>query len=121
MKKHAEKIFVVRESDTAKEIGSGRLAVLSTPHLIGYMENTAMLLLEKDLEATRSSVGIEINLKHIAATAIGKEVVVKVSLGEATDKIYTFSIEAYVEDKLIGKANHKRAVINREEFLQNSK
>lgn len=117
MDKTAENQYIVKETDTAKAIGSGGLPVLSTPHMAAYMENTAWKMLEFTLDDTQTSVGIEMNLTHSAPTAVGKQVDVKATLLELTKNIYTFHIEAHVEGKRIGKAEHKRAVVQIERFM----
>lgn len=117
METNFEKTFTVQESETAKAVRSGGLPVLSTPHMIAYMENTAMTLMEKGLSEEQTSVGIEINVQHLAPTAVNKEVYVKAELLENTKKVYTYKIEATVEGKLIGKAMHKRTIVDREQFM----
>ncbi|TVP91728.1 thioesterase family protein [Alkalibacterium sp.] len=117
MSKKLEKEFTVKESETAQAVGSGGLPVLSTPHMIAYMENTAMTLMQKELEEGETSVGMEINVNHLAPTALKKKVAVKAEQTDQNKGIYTYKIEAFVDNQLIGKATHKRAVVNEEKFM----
>lgn len=117
MTKELVKMFTVNESDSAQAVGSGRLPVLSTPHMIAYMENTAMTLMQTDLQEGETSVGIEINVKHLAPTALNKEVTIKVLEIERDRKVVTYHIEARVNKEVIGKAIHKRARVNEHLFL----
>lgn len=121
MNKMMEKQFVVKETETAQAVGSGGLPVLSTPHMIAYMENTAMTLMQQSLQEGDTSVGMEINVNHLAPTALDKTVTVKVEETDQNKKIYTYKIEAYVEDELIGKATHKRAMVNEDKFMSRLK
>ncbi|MER2064197.1 MAG: thioesterase family protein [Alkalibacterium sp.] len=116
-----EKIFTVKESETAEAVGSGGLPVLSTPHMIAYMENTAMTLMSTELNENDTSVGIEINVKHLAPTALNKTVSVKAKQVDKSGKVFTYEIEAYVDEELIGKATHKRAIVDKEEFMNKIK
>lgn len=118
MAKESVKTFTVKESETAQAVGSGGLPVLSTPHMIAYMENTAMNLMQTGLNEGDTSVGIEINVNHLAPTAVDKEVIIKVEEIEQNKKIVTYKIEALVDEELIGKAVHKRAVVNEEQFMR---
>lgn len=113
--------YRVKDSDTAEALGSGSLPVLATPAMIGYMEKTAYLMLQGPLDTSddkgKTTVGIEITVKHHAPTAVGKEVTVKVILLEATEKVYTLQVEAFADDKLIGEGTHKRVVVDPEKFM----
>ena len=45
MNKQLTQTTIVTESQTAERLGSGLLAVFSTPALIAFMENTALQLI----------------------------------------------------------------------------
>lgn len=121
MSKIMEKKFTVKEAETAQAVGSGGLPVLSTPHMIAYMENTAMTLMQETLEKGDTSVGMEINVKHLAPTALDETVTVRAEQTDQNKKVYTYTIEAYVADELIGKATHKRVIVNEEKFMSRLK
>ncbi|MGO2603165.1 MAG: thioesterase family protein [Alkalibacterium gilvum] len=116
-----EKIFTVKESETAQVAGSGDLSVLSTPHMIAYMENTAMNLMSEELNETETSVGIEINVSHLAPTAVNKVVSVEAKQTDKSGKTFTYQIEAFVDEQLIGKATHRRMIVDKEAFLEKIK
>src|SRR5262249_25865812 len=52
----------------------GMPAVLSTPSLIGLLERTARQALHPFLEPDERSVGVEIELRHFAATPVGQPI-----------------------------------------------
>ena len=114
-----EESYVVKNENSAKNMGSGDLAVLSTPSLVAFMENAAKNYLNKFLPEEMGSVGSNINIDHIAPTLIGNSITV---IGKITEiikeKIIKFSIEAYEEDKKIGNAEHTRVIINNTKFLE---
>ena len=116
------KKFTVREQDSAISMGSGSLKVLATPALIAFMENTAMDLVASENTEQSTTVGTEINLKHVKASVIGTTITVKAILTGIEGKKRTFSIEAKDEkDNVIGTAEHQRFVVDIERFISKLK
>lgn len=111
--------YEVLPQHSAASVGSGLLEVLSTPSLLGFLENAALELMAEDLTEEQSQVGIEANLQHLAPTAIGKMVSITAKLVEQKGKIYEFELEAFEGKKLIATASHKRAIVNIEKFMKN--
>ena len=114
-----EESYVVKNENSAEIMGSGDLAVLSTPSLVAFMENAAKNYLNKFLPEEMGSVGSNININHIAPTLIGNSITVRGKITEVIkEKIIKFSIEAYEKDKKIGDAEHTRVIINNTKFLE---
>jgi len=114
-----EESYVVKNENSAENMGSGDLAVLSTPSLVAFMENAAKNYLNKFLPEEMGSVGSNININHIAPTLIGKSITVRGKITEVIkEKKIKFSIEAYEKDKKIGDAEHTRVIINNTKFLE---
>ena len=114
-----EESYVIKNENSAENMGSGDLAVLSTPSLVAFMENAAKNYLNKILPEEMGSVGSNININHIAPTLIGNSITVRGKITEVIkEKIIKFSIEAYEKDKKIGDAEHTRVIINNTKFLE---
>lgn len=114
-----EESYVIKNENSAENMGSGDLAVLSTPSLVAFMENAAKNYLNKFLPEELGSVGSNININHIAPTLIGKSITVRGKITEVIkEKKIKFSIEAYEKDKKIGEAEHTRVIINNTKFLE---
>ena len=114
-----EESYVIKNENSAENMGSGDLAVLSTPSLVAFMENAAKNYLNKFLPEEMGSVGSNININHIAPTLIGNFITVRGKITEVIkEKIIKFSIEAYEKDKKIGEAEHTRVIINNTKFLE---
>lgn len=114
-----EKEFLVEEKHSAAQMGSGDLDVLSTPSLIAFMENTAKEEVLDKLAEEETTVGIDLNVQHVKATALGKRVRVVSTLTEQKKSILFFDLEAFEDDQLIGKGTHKRAIVHAEKFMGN--
>lgn len=109
---------IIQSHQTAKALGSGELEVFSTPAMIAFMENTAMKLLAESLDEGYSSVGTEINAKHLRASAIGERILITATAKSIQEKSVHFEITA-VNDKgnLIGTATHIRVIVNVQRFM----
>ena len=93
-------------------------AVLSTPQMIGLLERTARQALLPFLENHERSVGIEIDLRHLAPTPVGATVTLTVRVVRAEDREVTFQVEARDGQEMIARGLHKRAVIRVESFAR---
>jgi predicted thioesterase len=90
--------------------------VFATPFLGGLMEQVSAELIDQHLQAGEQSVGISMNLKHLAATPLGMEVRVKTEVTAVEGRKLTFSLEAFDEAEKIGEAVHERFIIVAEKF-----
>lgn len=111
--------FQVETHHLAIELGSGNVPVLGTPALIAFMENIASDLAQKDLAPSMTSVGIYIEMEHLKPSKINDIVEINAKITEQTEKTVSFEIEASHEGQIIGKAKHKRAVVERKKFEKN--
>lgn len=112
------KKFTVTKDWTALAMGSGSLQVLATPALIAFAENTCAELIAQELSADDTTVGTQINCKHLKATGLDQEIDISVKLIQSTGKKYEFSFQAFEGEILIGEGNHTRVKVNREKFLR---
>ena len=103
--------FVVGPEHVIDFAADGMPAVLSTPRLIGLIERTARETLESFLEPNERSVGIEIELRHLAPTPPGRTVTCLARVIATDDATATFHIEARDEHEVIARGTHTRAVI----------
>lgn len=108
-----EQETVVTKDLTTNRMGKEGADVLSTPALLGLMENTCISSSEASVPEGYTTVGYAVDgLRHMAPTAIGEKVQVKVKLAEIDRNRLTYEIEAYEGEKKIAVATHKRAVIS---------
>lgn len=107
----------VQANDTAKVFGSGELEVLATPRMIALMEECAYKCISADLEVGASSVGTQLNVKHVSATPVGMNVTVEAEITEIDGRRVCFSVKAYDEAGLIGEGTHERFIVYSEKFI----
>lgn len=108
--------YVERE-DTAQEVGSGSLLVYATPCMVALMEGAACEAIVECLSDTKTSVGTELNIKHLSATPVGLEVRAEAEVTAVEGNTVTFQVTAYDEAGKIGEGTHKRVIVSTQRFL----
>jgi predicted thioesterase len=106
----------VSENDLAVNVGSGSLPVFATPTMIMLMEKAACNCLADFLEGDETTVGTEMNVKHVSATPCGMNVTAEAVLTEANGREFTFRVKASDEAGVIGEGLHKRFLVYGEKF-----
>ena len=96
--------------------GNGMPAVVSTPHLVGFLERTARETIASCLDADERSVGIELDIRHLAPTPVGQTIHCRAQVIAVEGRKVTFQIEARDPHEVILRGLHKRAVIRMESF-----
>lgn len=117
----AETRFVVEEKHCIEFATDGMPAVLSTPNLIGLFERTARQAIAPFLETDERSVGVEIELRHLAPTPLSTSVTATARVIHTEGRLVDFQIEARDQHELIARGVHKRAVIRVDSFAQRVK
>ncbi|MBQ7769185.1 MAG: thioesterase family protein [Oscillospiraceae bacterium] len=107
----------VEREDTALEVGSGSLLVYATPCMVALMEGAACEAIAEAVSEDKTTVGIELNISHLAATPVGMDVRAEAEVTAVDGKIITFTITAYDETGKIGEGTHKRAIVTSQRFL----
>ena len=113
-----EHSFVVEAKHAIEFADDAMPAVLSTPHLIGLMERTARHALAPFLEAGERTVGMEIDLRHLAPTPVGATVTILTRVVRTEGREISFQVEARDHEEVIARGSHKRAVIRAESFAR---
>lgn len=109
---------IVGEEDTAVRFGSGGVKVFATPMMVALMENAALNTVDPLLEEGFATVGLSLNVKHIAATPVGMKVRARAELIGIEGKKLHFRIEAFDEQEKIGEGTHERYIIELSKFLE---
>ena len=80
------------------------------------MEGCSFESVADQLEEGAGTVGISLDVKHVAATPLGMKVRCESELIKVDGRILTFEVKAYDEKGLIGEGTHERCIIHNEKF-----
>lgn len=108
--------LTVGEEHTAPSVGSGAIHVLGTPVMINLMEAAALAAAEHLLPEGHQSLGIHLDVSHLAATPVGMKVTATAEVTAVEGNRVKFRVEAHDEADLIGEGTHERVVVNVERF-----
>ena len=91
--------------------------VFATGFLVGFLEWACIQAVNPHLDwPAEQTVGIHIDVSHVAATPAGFDVTAKVKLVEVDKRRLVFEVEAHDGIELISKGRHERFVINKDKF-----
>lgn len=113
-----EETFIVEDQHTAYHIGSGDERVLGTPWMISYMERVSNRLVAEHLPEGFMSVGIHVDVKHLAATPVNVQVKIRAEILDVVKNRVNLSIEAWDDQEKIGEGTHWRAVVEKDRFMK---
>jgi len=107
----------VGEAETARRLGSGTVDVLGTPELVRLMEAAAVAALANHLPPEFTTVGVALNIKHIAPTPVGLKVKVRAALTEVQGRRLKFQLIAHDDMEEIGRGTHERVLVEVGSFM----
>ena len=85
--------------------------VLATMAMVGFVESACLKCVSGHLDASEHSVGIHVDVSHVAATPVGMQVRAEVELVAVEGRRLTFAVKVFDEGGLVGEGRHQRAVI----------
>jgi fluoroacetyl-CoA thioesterase len=104
--------FTPEERHTASVVGNNE--VVSTPALIGFLEQTSHRAILPCVEEGEVSVGTRVEVDHLAAAFLGSPIVATSKIASSEGRRITFEVEAHQGGKLVMKGRHVRAVVRRD-------
>lgn len=118
--KHFEEIIVSKD-DSSIRFGSGQVLVFATPALIALLEKVAHESVQQHFPEGYTSVGSEINLKHLKATPIGGKVRADSYLKSYSGRRLQFEFHAWDDNGMIGIGTHTRIIVEERSFMERLK
>jgi predicted thioesterase len=103
--------------DTAEAFGSGDVPVLGTPRVVALVEQASIAALGSALAATQTSVGMRVQIDHLAPTAVGGAVTADATLEKIEGRRLTFTVSVSDRCGLVAAGRVTRVVVERERFL----
>jgi fluoroacetyl-CoA thioesterase len=92
--------------------------VLATMAMVGFVESACLKCVSGYLDPGEHSVGVHVDVSHVAATPAGMEVRAEVELVAVEGRRLSFAVKVFDEAGLIGEGRHQRAVIAVDRFLE---
>ena len=113
-----KKSIVVTENLTARVMGSGELDVFATPAMVALMEETAWRSVSDQLEEGQGTVGVSLDIKHLAATPLGMTVTCESTLVEVDRRRLVFELQVSDGVDVVGTGRHERFVVDNARFQE---
>jgi predicted thioesterase len=113
----ATAVLDVCDSDTAVAMRSGEVPVLGTPRLIALCEEASLRAIAGQVPAGHTTVGMRVQLDHLAPTAVGNQVTAEARLDKIQGRRLTFSVSASDDRGLIAAGKVTRVVVDVEKFM----
>ena len=110
-----------RETIVCEHNIAGHVGKFSTPSMILLMEQASMNAVDQYVEKGQTSVGFEVNVRHLAPADIGATITAYSELIEVDRNRLNFRVEAFDGDRKIGEGTHRRTVISTAPQITNSK
>ena len=111
-----EETLTVGNENAITFLGQDGPRVLSTPHMIGYMERTCRNLALSMLQPGHDTVGTHVNVSHCAAAPMGALVTFHAELASAEKNRMNFKVSARFGETVVGEGEHQRAIIDVKSF-----
>lgn len=90
--------------------------VFATGFMVGLMEWTCLHVIEPHLEPGEGSLGVHIDVSHVAATVPGQTVTVNAEVTKIDGRRLFFHVKAHDGIDLIGEGEHERMIVNWDKF-----
>ncbi len=92
--------------------------VFATGFMVGLMEWTCLHIIAPHLDEGEGSLGVHINVSHLAATVPGQTVTVDAELTKVAGRRLYFRVKAHDGIDLIGEGEHQRVIVDWKKFEQ---
>ncbi|MBM7078244.1 thioesterase family protein [Micromonospora humida] len=109
--------LTVTGADTAAAVGSGDVPVLATPRVLALAEAATVAATAAAMPAGSTTVGVRVELSHLAATPVGRTVVAHARLVEADGRRLLFAVTVTDGDTTVASGRVERALVDRQRFV----
>ena len=113
----AEVELTVGDEDTAVAWRSGDVAVLGTPRVVALCEEAAVAAVGDRLAPGETTVGMRVQLDHLAPTAVDGRVRAEATLEKVEGRRLTFTVSVTDARGLVAAGRITRVVVLRDRFM----
>ena len=96
----------------------GEFKVFSTPSMCLFAEMASQALAAPHLKPGQGQVGVTVNIRHMAATPIGKMVRAETELIEIDRRRIKFHVKIFDDVEQVGDITHERFVIDLDKYTE---
>jgi fluoroacetyl-CoA thioesterase len=114
----AERTLIVPPERTVGHFVPSMPMVYATPMMILEMELASADAIKTCLEPGWITVGTEVDIRHLAATAVGSRVRTTAKVIAVERRVIRFEVEAFDDKRRIGEGRHARGLVNAASFAQ---
>ncbi|REL35353.1 thioesterase family protein [Thalassotalea euphylliae] len=115
-------IYTVQSKDLASDLPIDKddnfPEVFATSRMIALMELAAARLMKPMLQSDELSVGVNVNVNHLAATPNNQEIKAVATYIGMAGKLYQFEVELHDKGGIAGSGTHTRAIVKTERLVQ---
>ena len=111
----------VSEADTALAVGSGEVPVLATPRVLALAEQATVAAVAGALEAGATTVGVRVELDHLAPSPVGTELEVTSVLEQVAGRRLQFAVRLHDGGRLVAKGLITRVVVDAVAILHDAR
>jgi len=113
-----EKSITVTEEYAARHLAGKGIQLFSTPSMVRLMEECALEGVLPYLQPNQNTVGIRVDVRHLAATPVGMKVTARCTLMEIDRRRLVFQAEVFDELDRVGEGVNERFIVDREKHEQ---
>lgn len=111
----------VGEADTAVAMGSGSVEVLATPRVVALCEEASCLAVAGKLEPGQTTVGMRIQLDHLAPIKVGSAVTAEATLESVQGRRLNFLVSVNDRCGLVAAGKVTRAIVDVDAFMEKAR
>jgi fluoroacetyl-CoA thioesterase len=110
--------YTVTEADTAAAVGSGEVPVLATPRVLALAEQATVAAVAGALAAGATTVGVRVELDHLAPSPVGAELEVHAVLKRVAGRRLQFAVRLRDHERPVASGSITRVVVDTAAFLR---
>jgi fluoroacetyl-CoA thioesterase len=110
--------LTVSEADTAAAMGSGSVPVLATPRVVALAEEATCRAVENLLASGTTTVGVRVQLDHLAPTPVGADVVAEATVEKVEGRRITFAVSVSDACRVVAAGRVTRVIVDVDQFLE---
>ena len=114
----AEVDLAVDDEDTALAFGSGEVPVLATPRVVALVEEASIKALDSCLDPGQTTVGMRVQLDHLAPSAVGTKVTAEATLERVEGRRLTFTVSVNDSRGLVAAGKVTRVIVDTDRFME---